>query len=244
MAGPAGIETPGPLLALLFSALSLLLLRIWPWKRQNYRGISVATGWGLAIYGSALAAWILASVLRGEREELPLILALLPVVAAGWRDDLAPSHPRGLRGHLRHLLRGRPTSGFWKLLSFLPLFLLLPFGAALSGLLGAHLLNQLDTRPLRAAVAFFLLALPLSLSHYLVKLFLFSLLPSLPAEKREVLMLGDAGANLLGALLFSSLFPLLGWPLLLILTLGVILGELFSFHRFWERVGRAILAKE
>ncbi len=114
----------------------------------------------------------------------------------------------------------------------------------MSGLLGAQLLNQLDTKPLRAGMTFSLLALPLLSLHPLVSIFLFALLPSLPGEKREVLMLGDAGANFLGALLFSSLFSFLGWPLVVLLALGVVLGEVWSFDRFWERTGRAILAKE
>ena len=132
---------------------------------------------------------------RGRR--LPLVGWVVavhePLVAAiGFADDLWSGPERGFR---RHLSAGR-TTGVLKLLA-IPAYALARTrslsGALLVGL-AANALNQLDTCPGRALKAYIATALavdaPLGIAVLL-----------LPYDLREMTMLGDAGANALGALL-------------------------------------------
>jgi hypothetical protein len=148
-----------------------------------------------------LAFGPLATNHRGLR--LPLVGwivgALQPGVAAvaaiGLADDLRSGPERGVAAHLR---AGR-TTGVLKLVG-IPLFGLLATRSVRGGLivgLAANALNQFDTRPGRALKAYALAALPLRAP----------LLPAVilaPYDLREMAMLGDSGANALGALLGLS----------------------------------------
>ena len=112
--------------------------------------------------------------------------------AIGLADDLWSGPERGFRAHLR---AGR-TTGVLKLLG-IPLYALVRTrsvsGALLVGL-SANALNQLDTKPGRALKAYVAAAValhaPLGTAVLLA-----------PYDLREMAMLGDAGANALGALL-------------------------------------------
>jgi hypothetical protein len=118
--------------------------------------------------------------------------AAAPVVAVGLADDLW-SGPE--RGFVRHV-RARRTTGTLKLVAIPALALARTrsvSGALLVGL-AANALNQLDTRPGRALKAYLVAAIPLGAP----------LLPAVilaPYDLREMAMLGDGGANGLGALL-------------------------------------------
>lgn len=114
------------------------------------------------------------------------------VAAIGLADDLFSGPERGFAGHLR---AGR-TTGVLKLAG-IPLAGLAATrsvrGALLVGL-AANALNQLDTRPGRALKAYTLAAIPLRAP----------LAPAVmlaPYDLREMAMLGDSGANALGAML-------------------------------------------
>jgi hypothetical protein len=136
---------------------------------------------------------------RGLR--LPLVgwkvgLADGPAVAAvavlGLADDLWSGPERGFKAHLR---RGRST-GVLKLIGIPAVGLLATrrvSGALLVGLT-ANVLNQLDTRPGRALKVYLAAALTVDAPIGLAVLLL-------PYDLREMAMLGDAGANALGALL-------------------------------------------
>jgi hypothetical protein len=116
-----------------------------------------------------------------------------PLVAAiGLADDLWSGPERGFRAHLS---AGR-TTGVLKLAA-IPLYGLVRTrsvsGALVVGL-SANALNQLDTRPGRALKAYVAAALlvraPIRVAVLLA-----------PYDLREMAMLGDSGANALGALL-------------------------------------------
>jgi Glycosyl transferase family 2 len=146
-----------------------------------------------------LAAGPLAVNYRGDR--LPVIgwtaalrrdAAVAVVAAIGLADDVWSGPERGFRAHLH----ARRTSGVVKLFG-IPLVGLVATrrlsGALLVGL-AANVVNQFDTRPGRALKAYlvgaFALDAPLGLAVLL-----------LPYDLREMAMLGDAGANALGAML-------------------------------------------
>jgi hypothetical protein len=115
-----------------------------------------------------------------------------PIVAIGLADDLWSGPERGLRGHLH----ARRTTGVLKL-GAIPAAAFVrtrSVSAALLVALAANALNQLDTRPGRALKAYAVAAIPLRAP----------LLPAVilaPYDLREMAMLGDAGANGLGAVL-------------------------------------------
>jgi hypothetical protein len=116
-----------------------------------------------------------------------------PAVAAiGLADDLWSGPERGFVAHLR----AGSTTGVLKLAG-IPLYGLVRTrsvsGAILVGL-AANALNQLDTRPGRAIKAYLVAAAPLDAPLAAAVLIA-------PYDLREMAMLGDAGANALGALL-------------------------------------------
>ena len=154
-----------------------------------------------------------------------------PVVAAiGLADDLWSGPERGFRAHLR----AGHTTGVLKLAG-IPLYGLLrtrSFSGALVVGLSANALNQLDTRPGRALKAYLGAALVLRAPLRVAVLLA-------PYDLREMAMLGDSGANALGALLgLNSVERITGRGRLLLIggLLGLTaLGERTSLGQVIER---------
>jgi hypothetical protein len=156
--------------------------------------------------------------------------AVAVVAAIGLADDLWSGAERGFRAHLGR----RRTTGVLKLLG-IPLVGLVATrrlsGALLVGLT-ANFLNQLDTRPGRALKAYLLAApfagAPLGTAVILA-----------PYDLREMAMLGDSGANALGAMLgLSSVSKLTGtgrWAAIAALAGLTFLGETRSLGELIER---------
>ena len=152
------------------------------------------------------------------------------IAAIGLADDLWSGPERGFRAHLG---AGR-TTGTLKLLGIPAVGYLATrrvSGALLVGL-AANAVNQLDTRPGRALKAYAVAAIPLHAP----------LLPAVllaPYDLREMAMLGDAGANALGALLgLSSVDRLSGrgrWIAVGALAGLTLLGETRSLGALIER---------
>ena len=156
--------------------------------------------------------------------------AVAAVAAIGLADDLWSGAERGFRAHLGR----RRTTGVLKLLG-IPLVGLVatrrPSGALLVGL-AANFPNQLDTRPGRALKAY-LLAAPLAGAPVGTAVIL------APYDLREMAMLGDSGANALGAMLgLSSVSKLTGrgrWAAIGALAGLTIFGEKRSLGELIER---------
>ena len=197
---------------------------------RDYRGFVHR---GRQLVDTLLGAGPLRVNFRGRR--LPLVgwvyAAHEPVVTAlGLVDDLWSGPQRGFRAHLA----ARRTTGVLKLLG-IPAYALLrtrSFSGSLLVGLAANALNQLDTRPGRALKAYIAAALvvdaPLGIAVLL-----------LPYDLREMTMLGDAGANALGALLgLNSVDRLTGkgrWLAIGGLAGLTIVGERTSLGRLIER---------
>jgi Glycosyl transferase family 2 len=154
-----------------------------------------------------------------------------PVVAGiGLVDDLWSGPERGFRAHLR----ARRTTGVLKLVG-IPLYGLARTrslsGALVVGL-SANALNQLDTRPGRALKAYLLAAIPVGAPLSVAVLLS-------PYDLREMVMLGDTGANALGALLgLNSVERVTGrgrWLLIGALVGLTALGERTSLGQLIER---------
>jgi UDP-GlcNAc:undecaprenyl-phosphate GlcNAc-1-phosphate transferase len=173
------------------------------WERTNHRGrqVSLLAGPALVVAGAAGAGFPRASAAVGG----------LGAGAVGVFDDVAGArHPgaKGFRGHLAALRRGRLTSGMVKVAGIgaagvasaallqgrRPAVDVLVDGAVVAG--AANLLNLFDLRPGRALKvgigAALLLGQPGPAG---------AAAALLPADLHERSMLGDGGANGLGALL-------------------------------------------
>jgi UDP-N-acetylmuramyl pentapeptide phosphotransferase/UDP-N-acetylglucosamine-1-phosphate transferase len=179
-------------------------------ERTNFRGRRVSLAGGPAL---ALGATAGAVVHRPERAAATVI-AGLGSGAVGLYDDLVGGRPehaaKGFRGHLGALRQGRVTSGLVKIAGVgaagLAAAALLPRRRAADVLLGAgviagsaNLFNLLDLRPGRALKAGLLVGTPLGASGPIG-----AATALLPADLNEEIMLGDAGANALGALLGTA----------------------------------------
>ena len=152
------------------------------------------------------------------------------VTAIGLADDRWSGDERGFAAHLR----SRRTTGVLKLVG-IPLVALArtrSVSGALLVSLSANALNQLDTRPGRALKAYIAAALvvdaPLALAVLLA-----------PYDLREMAMLGDGGANGLGAMLgWSSVNRFTGrgrWVAIGALAGLTFLGERRSLGELIER---------
>jgi UDP-GlcNAc:undecaprenyl-phosphate/decaprenyl-phosphate GlcNAc-1-phosphate transferase len=201
-------------------------------------------------------------------EALPIAVYALGVLALGLIDDLlAPAAAssagggaprplqRGWRGHGAAVLRGELSTGALKAAGSLGLALLAMSYLGLSNgrwllaagvlVLATNVFNLLDLRPGRSTKAFVLLGVGLTAgSTELRPLWALGLFaaPALVAgvyDLRERAMLGDTGANLLGALAGLWLVLTLsgtGQLVALILLAAItVYGELRSISGFVER---------
>jgi len=200
-------------------------------------------------------------------ETLTVALYALGVLLLGLVDDMltpalsedskAPAGPapRGWRGHGAALLGGRISTGVLKAAGSLGLALLAASYMGLSDqrwllaagvlVLATNVFNLLDLRPGRSAKVFVLLGAGLTIGAsdlrplWVLGLFAAPALVAGVYDLRERAMLGDTGANLLGALAglwlvmtLSGTGQLIALALLLVVTLY---GELRSISGFVER---------
>jgi hypothetical protein len=239
------------------------------WTRTNHRGdqVTLLEGPALAIGGVAGALAAAAMTSEGRRQQLALALAGAGAAAFGCYDDLAGNAgSRGFRGHVGALCKGEITTGTVKTagIGATALAAALIVGseersgsarpapaAALAdvvintGLIAgsANLINLFDLRPGRAIkvalVAGSLLA-PSRRARAASAAPLAAAVALLPEDLGERAMLGDAGANALGAMLGVAATSLPRPSRLA--ALGLVIGltaasEVVSFSRVIERTG-------
>lgn len=207
------------------------------WTRVNHRGEPVTLLEGPAFVAGASAAAALAPGLPG-RTRAAAVLACAGSGALGAYDDLAgTTSAKGFRGHLAALGRGEVTSGAVKILGIgatgLAAAALARRGGvadiAIDGMViagSANLANLFDLRPGRAIKVGLLTGGPLlaaSLARrdptgggapgaVVTAAALGAAAALLPEDLGERAMLGDAGANALGALLGLAATVRLGRP--------------------------------
>ncbi|MBV8160843.1 MAG: hypothetical protein JO265_07970 [Acidimicrobiia bacterium] len=236
--------------------------------RQNYRGHTVATAAGVVVPIAALlvegARAFLASLDVGHHVTPARALVLLAGVGFGLLgliDDLVGTgHARGFRGHLGELARGRLTTGGLKLVGGIAVGLVVagvPDAHAPGRLLvdaavvalAANLANQLDRRPGRttkvAVVAFaaFAALVATTSSRDVVEAVAVAVgatVALLLDDLRERFMLGDVGANAVGASLGAGVVLAISFPARLGVLVGLavlnVVGELSSFTRLIDAV--------
>ncbi|WP_425954152.1 hypothetical protein [Xylanimonas sp. McL0601] len=212
------------------------------WTRTNHRGEPISL-----LEGPAVAAGLAAGALAGGqgRGRAAGLVATAGAGAFGLVDDLAEdttTRTKGLRGHLGALAEGRLTTGGLKVLGIGATSLVAAAvgtrrtgsssrwvgdvvvnGALIAGT--ANLLNLLDLRPGRALKASAALAtVPVggSLAAAGTGAVLGAGAAAWPRDLGESDMLGDGGANALGALLGTRLALGLPRPLRLAALAGVV----------------------
>ncbi|MFC4061944.1 hypothetical protein ACFOWE_26890 [Planomonospora corallina] len=201
------------------------------WERTNHRGEPLTLLEGPAFAAGAGAAAAALPSLPG-RIRAAALLAVAGAGGFGAYDDLCGvTSSKGFRGHLSALSKGEVTSGAVKILGIGATGLAaaaltsqgvtdtVANGALVAG--SANLANLFDLRPGRAIKAGLLAGAPLLAAAALrdrpgpaalAGLTLGAAAALLPEDLGERAMLGDAGANALGALLGLAATVTLGRP--------------------------------
>jgi len=236
-------------------------------SRTNYRGLPLPTAAGILIVLAVLVIEagraILGAAGVGEDPGLTLDRSLVLFAAFGFGflgfvdDLLGGGQDRGFRGHVRALAQGRLTTGFLKLFGGAGVAVVLvatPGFAtgrrlitdAVLIALAANFANLLDLAPGRLIKASWVAYLPLAVVlgtddiAIAIAPIMGAALGLLPDDLRERLMLGDTGANVIGATLGLGVVLGLGSEgrtgVLVALIVLNVLAELLSFSRVIERV--------
>ncbi|WP_067965204.1 hypothetical protein [Nocardiopsis trehalosi] len=186
------------------------------WQRTNFRGEQVTLVEGPAVTAGICAGVALAPGVP-ERWRAAALVAVAGAGAFGAYDDLSgTAGARGFRGHLAALRRGTVTTGAVKIAGIgasgvaaaalagrRPLDALLD-GALIAG--AANLMNLFDLRPGRAAKVALAAGAPALAGPApgIAGAALGAAAALLPEDLDERAMLGDAGANALGAALGTA----------------------------------------
>jgi UDP-GlcNAc:undecaprenyl-phosphate GlcNAc-1-phosphate transferase len=197
-------------------------------RRPNYRGRFIPVVGGVLIVASALIVEAgratLGALGLGDQPGLnparPLVLLVVfGFGMLGLMDDVMGSgDDRGFRGHLRALANGRVTTGLLKLVGGAGVAVVVAaapgfitgkrvIADALLIALAANLGNLLDRAPGRAIKGSIIAYLPLAFVlgtgavGIAVAPVMGAAIGVLPEDLREHMMLGDTGANVLGAVL-------------------------------------------
>lgn len=234
--------------------------------RPNHRGRYVPTGAGVLVAlavvvvegGRALAGSVdIGSVETPGGARTLVLIAAVGFAAVGFLDDvLGGDAERGWRAHLMALREGRLSAGGVKLLGGGALALMLASAAGSDGprlvadaalvALAANLANAFDRAPGRAIKVGLVAWAPLALAAgdepigVAIAPALGAALGLLPEDLGERLMLGDAGANALGAVLGVGAVLTLG-PGARSLVLAALVAlnlaaEVTSFSRLIDRI--------
>ncbi|MFI6519495.1 hypothetical protein ACIBF1_28335 [Spirillospora sp. NPDC050679] len=191
------------------------------WGRVNHRGEPVTLLEGPAFAAGAAAAGLLVPGATGRARAAALLAGAGSGLLGGYDDLSGSASSRGFKGHLGALARGEVTTGAVKILGIgatglaaaavagspAPTragraFDTLVNGALVAG--GANLMNLFDLRPGRAIKVGLITGVPLALTSSgsaVVAAPLGAAAALLPEDLGERAMLGDTGANALGALL-------------------------------------------
>lgn len=233
--------------------------------RANFRGATIPAvlGEGVA-FGGGIGCGLLVLLLAFDLDlatSHPFTAAVLLLIAAlggagSWDDHRGDESDRGFRGHLAALRSGRMTGGIvkimlggiaglaagWMVAGSQP-WDVLRIGMTVA--LTANLVNLMDRAPGRALKISGLLAViaaPISAAAWLLPAAatLGAAAAVAPPDLKERGMLGDSGANSLGAVvglgLSAGAATASGWIILVVLVGLNLASEKWSFSSMIERV--------
>lgn len=210
--------------------------------RLNFRKKVVITGMGITLAASLFLSVALYYLVQAEPDPpLLLIFGCTIVSMTGLLDDIWGDHQhKGLKSHLRALLKGELTTGGIKAITGMAAAVIVAgnisvdyMNLIVNVLLLALFINTenlLDLRPGRAIKVFllgvfiFLLAFPARNEVYWLVLVTGAAIAFLRIDFAEKAMLGDAGSNFLGFLLgyYAVVYLSLPFKLLFILLLTIL----------------------
>lgn len=230
-------------------------------RRENYRGARLSTASGLLIVVAVIAVEGVRTIIEllgasdgaTARYRLVLLATVVAFGALGFIDDaLGDNEEKGLKGHVRAALHGKVTTGFIKLGGGASVALVIA-GAALGGdawrividaaliALAANMGNLFDRAPGRTIKVAIVVYVPLALlagtsaTGLALAVVLGAAVGLLPADLGERSMLGDTGANALGAALgvaaVLTLSPTSRTVVVVVLLALTIASEVVSFSR-------------
>lgn len=237
--------------------------------RRNFRGIDVPVGVGVLLAVSAIAVEAVLSFYDRVAERVPVdgaarfsaLAVAIGFSLLGLLDDIAAEgDDRGFRGHLRAMATGRLTTGGLKLVGGGLLAVVIASATRDDGVpmlvvdavliaLGANLGNLFDRAPGRTAKVGLIAgaALVASASSFDRSLLtgvvavLGATLGLLTADLRERLMLGDAGSNVVGAVVATGVVLTTSTTSRVVVVVVVLalnlLSEKVSFSRVIDSVG-------
>jgi len=223
--------------------------RAWKLERPNFKGKVIPTGFGflLVLAGVPICAGIALAEGGTSLTGLSLLCAVLGFGVLGLLDDIYGTREvGGFRGHLGLLRQGKISTGLIKAVGGGALGLGLgamaagfkPVASVTNGLvisLAANTLNLLDLRPGRAVSCYWAGVLALALIpewRWALWLILIPILAPVVwltvMDRSAKVMLGDAGSNVLGALLGLAAAYLVGLPGKAVLILFMVAVHLYA----------------
>ncbi|MBN1289596.1 MAG: hypothetical protein JXA49_08180 [Actinobacteria bacterium] len=251
-------------LTVVLAAVATPMLSREPFLKQNYAGRKIPTSMGVLFIPVFIAAYLVSAGLYppdGNPVPPPAFILLISGMGfLGFMDDVLGSRAqRGFRGHITALLEGKITTGLFKAAAGLLIALGVSYmiggplwEVVLNGFLialCANLYNLLDIRPGRAIKCFLpVLGLVITVnwsSNHVFASYLLSTgcisIALFYGDLKEKFMLGDAGSNVLGAIIGISVavsVPPLWRLVVLVAVLALnLLSEAVSFSSIIDSVG-------
>jgi UDP-N-acetylmuramyl pentapeptide phosphotransferase/UDP-N-acetylglucosamine-1-phosphate transferase len=234
--------------------------------RENYRGHRLTTASGLLLVVAVLAIDGIRTLaeLAGAsdgvtaRDRLLVLATVVAFGALGFVDDaLGDNDEKGLKGHVRAALHGKVTTGFIKLGGGASAALVIAgtvlgdqpgrvlLDAALIAL-AANMGNLFDRAPGRTIKVGILVYVPLAIvagtsaTGLALAVVVGAAIGLLPSDLAERSMLGDTGANALGAALgvaaVLTVAPGTRTIIVVVLLVLTLLSEVVSFSKVIRRV--------
>jgi UDP-N-acetylmuramyl pentapeptide phosphotransferase/UDP-N-acetylglucosamine-1-phosphate transferase len=229
-------------------------------ERENFRGRRLPTGAGLCAVLAVLAIESVRTIAdpTTTAPRLLMVTTVLGFGLLGLLDDLlGDPGDRGIRGHVAAALQGRVTTGFVKLAGGAGLAIVVAAAAHGDGVLrtvvdgalialAANLGNLLDRAPGRTAKWALVAAVPIAVVTGTGEVgsalapVAGATIGLLPGDLRERYMLGDTGANAIGAALGTAAVLSIGpaaRTIVAVVLLGFnLLSEVASFSRIIDAV--------